>query len=765
MTDTTEGATPGPADGSYLREADRALEETYEAPLSLSEYVERLFEEPTIGSNATRYLLAAIEAAGTRTVIEEGDEKERYRFFDDPYNDGEHAVLGNTEVLNGFVADLRSIAAGRGKEESIIWFAGPTATGKSEFKRCLVNGLRAFSKTPAGRRYTVEWNLAEGGDRGLTYGERPDDDEDDWYRSPVQCHPLSVFPPEVRADLLADLNDRIGEDVPIRLDADLDPFSREAYDHLTERYRGEGVADLFSAVADPRHLRVTNYVVDVGQGIGVLHAEDVGGPKERLVGAWMPEMLRELDSRGRKNPQAFSYDGVLSQGNAGIAIIEDAAQHADLLGKLLNVSDEGRVKLDKGIGMDIDTQLIVISNPDLEAQLNREEGRGGGDPLRALKRRLDKHTFAYLTNLGLEVELLRRELAGERAVGDWPTEEERGERIRAAVRVTVHEDDRTVTREFAPHCLEAAALYDVVTRLDAEDLPGGLDLVEKALLFDRGYVEEDGERREADAFEFDPGARDGEHGIPVTYTRDVLADLIGEASDRSHPDLAVEDVVMPGDAIEAMSDGLREEPVFAASEREEFEKRASAVSEHVLDRQEADVLDAMLADHRADEEAVAEYVEHVSAWATEEPVETDRGPAEPDPLTMKLFEIEGLGRFSESDYAGTDPGEAVERFRREEVVTALNRRAWEQRDEGFEAGEVNLAAVPILEDVLAANDWDDARRAFEDLEPRQWEDPPSGTETERVKDATLDRLGEMGYSPPAAELTSRRVMREVAEEW
>ncbi len=132
----------------YVTEADRELEATYEEPMSLAAYVDRLFENPTIASHASKYLLEAIEAAGTRTVVEEGEENERYRFFDDPHNDGEHAILGNTEVLNGFVDDLRSIAAGRAKDEKIIWFEGPTATGKSELKRCLVNGLREYSKTP-----------------------------------------------------------------------------------------------------------------------------------------------------------------------------------------------------------------------------------------------------------------------------------------------------------------------------------------------------------------------------------------------------------------------------------------------------------------------------------------------------------------------------------------------------------------------------------------------------------------------------------------
>ena len=122
-------------DRDYVSAADRTLEETYEEPMDVPTYVDRLFENPTIASHASKYLLEAIEAAGTRTVVEEGEEKERYRFFDDPHNGGEHAILGNTEVLNGFVDDLRSIAAGRAKDEKIIWFEGPTATGKSELKR------------------------------------------------------------------------------------------------------------------------------------------------------------------------------------------------------------------------------------------------------------------------------------------------------------------------------------------------------------------------------------------------------------------------------------------------------------------------------------------------------------------------------------------------------------------------------------------------------------------------------------------------------
>jgi predicted Ser/Thr protein kinase len=215
-----------------------------------------------------------------------------------------------------------------------------------------------------------------------------------------------------------------------------------------------------------------------------------------------------------------------------------------------------------------------------------------------------------------------------------------------------------------------------------------------------------------------------------------------------------------------MAEGLAEAPVFSKHERQEYAERVAPAEAYVLDRQEADVLEAMLEGHQVDAETVEEYVEQVYAWAMDEPIEDDRGrPVEPDPLVAKVFEVEHLGRFSEADYDGTVPNDDVEAFRREQVITALNRHAWERRGEDFRVGDVDLTEVPAIADVLASNDWDDVRRIFEDFDPRQWEDPPAGTETARVKAETIDRLLERGYSPASAELTSRRVVERVRGRW
>jgi predicted Ser/Thr protein kinase len=458
---------------------------------------------------------------------------------------------------------------------------------------------------------------------------------------------------------------------------------------------------------------------------------------------------------------------VLSQGNGLLTIVEDAAQHADLLQKLLNVPDEGHVKLDKGIGMDVDTQLIIISNPDLEATLNQHADREGQDPLKALKRRLDKREFGYLTNLSLEAELLRRELTNETAVWRADSWEQLESWIREPLTIRVRDDADVTDRELAPHAIEAAALYSVVTRLDAGDVPGGLDLVDKALLFDRGYLREGDERVDIEDFDFGEGDAEGEGGIPVTYTRDVIADLLNADSDRFHEDLAVERVIMPRDVLNAMADNLDTAPVFSNTEAAEFEERVVPVKNYIFSRQEEDVLNAMMREKRVDEATVEEYIEQVYAWSEDEQIRNDRGElVEPDPLKMKVFEIEHLGRFDEDDYDGDEPAEAVESFRTEKIITALNRHAWRNRDEDFEVGDVNPKEIPVIKTVLGSHDWDDVRRTFEDFDPRQWSDPPGGTETADLKESTIQNLQEMyDYSAASAELTSRHVMSQVSYKW
>jgi len=307
-------------------------------------------------------------------------------------------------------------------------------------------------------------------------------------------------------------------------------------------------------------------------------------------------------------------------------------------------------------------------------------------------------------------------------------------------------------------------MYSVISRLDGEELPADLSLIEKARLFEQGYLQDGDDRRDIDEFDITVDS-DGIHGIPVTYTRDIIADLLHEETGRGHPDHPVEDVVMPEDVLNAMAEDLSSAPVFSRAEAAEYENRLPMVKDFILERQEDTVLKALLSGKSVSKETVAEYVEHVYAWEADNQIDTERGRVDPDPLLMKVFETEHLGRFDDSDYTGNTPSEAVTAFRREKVITALNRYAWEHRDEGFSIDNVDLTSIPVIRAVLETYDWGDVKRIYPEFDPRQWEDPPAGTVTERLKDETVDTLCEGQYSPASAELTTRAVMAEVRHKW
>lgn len=718
----------------FIDTANEELDAASEEPMALGEYVDELLDDPRIGASSHQYLLNAIDYYGTRTVIEKGEEIERYCFFDDPANNGEHAVLGNTEMLNEFVRDLRAVASSEERMQKIILFTGPTATGKSELKRCIINGLREYSKEQEGRRYTCEWNISSLSDTsgGLNYGtETESTDESEWFTSPVQTTPLSVFPQNVRDDIQSQVDQKIPTEIS------LDPFSQEAYDTLQRYYQNSGSNDIFSQITDPKHLRIRRYVMDETMGIGVLTAEDDGSVKQRLVGDWMPSMFQVLDSRGRKNPQAFSYDGVLAQGNGGVTVVEDASKHVDLLVQLLNIPDESHAKIDKQIGFDVDTVPLFISNPDLQAQLDEHLRSGtsiknihSADPLKALKRRINQYDFRYLTELDSEVKLLRRELVGTNPSADTDPSVESPEIIN--------------DREFAPHTIEAAAMYNIVSRLTDEDfLKGGYNITDKALLYNRGYVESGTQRVYKDEFEVEGFEDDGTFGIPITYTRDILR---GIAYDESETHL-------PTDVLDLLESNLESTPVFTEQEEKKFSDRVGVVKEYIHEKQETDVINAILEDRNVSEDAVSEYIEAVYEWENGGEADEDY-----DPLEMKLFEVDHLG-MTDADYSNTEPSGKVTSFRQDRIVQPLNNYVWNKRGQEFEIDELPLREIPVLESLIGRYDWYDVFNQYEDFDPVSWDNPPENTETEAIKNKCIANMQEhFGYTEASARQTCERVV-------
>lgn len=708
---------------NVIEKAEKEYSQQEREEYSLEEFLEHAKENPNVVADSIQYLVNAIEHFGTRTVVEYGEEKERYRFFDDPVNGGKHAVLGNTEELNSFVDSLKRKASSDGENNKIVWFTGPTATGKSELKRCLLNGLQAYANTDEGRRYTLQWSLDSLSSSGMTYGDEFAGDKD-WYKSPVHVNPLAVLPESVREEYIDELNEIT--DSHNSFNSNLDPFSRVAYEHLQKEY------DDFSDIISEEHLKVVSYVPEIGEGFGLLQTEDVGNPKQKIVGSWMQNAMSDYSDRGKKNAQAFTYDGLLSQGNSLISLVEDAQHHSEVFTKLMNVCEEDVVKLDNKITMHIDTLIMCISNPDFEAALNEYEDAGSKDPQRALRRRLEKYKFDYLTSLVLETQLLIKHLTKDDVFWDEEDTDELLEKISTPI--------EKFGTHFSPHAVEAAAYYDVISRLEEGDI-GRRNKIE---YYDRGYVMVNNEKVDYTEKELLP-RYDGEDGIPVTYTEEILSQLAQES----------QGPVMPHDVIEAIKENLTDSPLFGPAEVKDYKTEKIEVEDYINSEIQSDVLDAIIGENDVARDEIHSYVDSLFAW--------DEGNEdEYDPYELREFEKKYFNTKN-GDYTKDAKGNGLIReFRNSKIISPINKYIYDNKDE-YNPENIPIEECSTLRTLLEDESWERVEQLYPNLDYSMWESPPGGSETEEVKNKTIENMKQMGYTDESAELASARIIDQHRE--
>lgn len=740
--------------------------------------MEEVLENPSLASSAPEYLRDAIESYGTRTVVEEGEELERHIFFDDPANNGRNAIIGNTKELNKLVSHINMMAESQDANGEMLWLTGNTGTGKSELKRCTTNGLKAYSRTEEGRRDTLEFRT-EKARRADVEGFGPDEEDKTskkeggdgyrWQQSPIQVDPLKMLPEEAERAFIEDL----GRD-PGRAGS-LDPFSQHFYEEMLEDYSPEDEEGIIEYLSDTEEVRVGRFEMDVGQGIGILHSEDSNkSPKEKLLGYWMRGMLRKFESQGEADPRAYNYSGVISQGNRGITIIEDAFKHANTVDKLLNIPEEKYAKLDVNNTMDIDTVFLLISNYDLEAALDKSKESETADPNRPLRRRLKRHEFRYLTTYSQEANLLRRMVTGETDIWDQRTREEMDEKIREPVNIEAKSSTgEKVEKELAPHSIEAAAIYEVITRLDGglelenEDKKvsgASFNLIDKAMLYDRGEIVQHSQIYSKEDFK-NNSEGEGKSGIPAPYTAGRIRSIL-EESDINLSEMEEDSVILPQDVLDKMEEGLKEDPLFSENEVDKYSDMKDLAVRWVERKQNKDVLDAIMDEHQVEKDRVENYVKQVFAQVQD----MNRICGEevnPDPDFLEKFETQFLNKFSSGKYGTTKPNKDVLEFRENEIYREAVDLIKEKRDEtdktvGLE--DVDVEEIPILEGLLGLNSWEDVKRIYEKFDPHEWETAKTGSDTREVKEEALKNLQELqDYSEESAEAVTEKVIDSLKE--
>ncbi|MCZ6598912.1 MAG: serine protein kinase [Planctomycetota bacterium] len=537
---------------------------------SYQDYLALVEHNPSVARNAWQRLLDMIEFHGYEQPTRRGGSK-RWRIFDDPFDGGRDAVYGLDESLDQLVRTIRAGAQGLGPEKRVLLLHGPVGSAKSTIVRILKRGLEQYSRTEAGMLCTFEWRV-----------------DGETVRSPMHQEPLLLVPDEAREALESRLNEGFSKDYRIAVRGELDPVSRYYYRKFLTQYDGDWSKTL-------EHVRVKRFVLSEKDrvGIGTFQPKDEKNQDStELTGDINYRLIAEYGSDS--DPRAFNFDGEFNIANRGLLEFAEVLKlDVAFLYDLLGASQEHCIKPKKFAQTTIDEVIIGHTNEPEYRKLQNNE------LMEAFRDRTIKIDIPYNLRIADEVKIYRRQFNRE----SFPY------------------------KHVAPHTMEVAAIWSVLTRLDDPTHPT-LSLLQKAKLYNGDDVQGFGAEH---VREMKAGAEhEGMHGISPRYVQDRIASAL----------VSDEDTVGPLDVLESLETGLRHHSLISNEEvRKRFVQLLSQTREEYEEIVKHEVQVAVAADREATDRLCAKYIDNVKAYTTREKVIDAHGREhDPDERLMRSIE-------------------------------------------------------------------------------------------------------------------------------
>jgi serine protein kinase len=547
---------------------------------SFSEYLDIVRRDPRVTRTAYQRVYDMILSHGTEEVVVNKEKVLRYKFFEDRDNQGQDAIFGLEKTLANLINILKSAANRYGTERRVLLLHGPVGSSKSTIARLLKKGLERYSKTDEGALYTFGWR-EETLDGGEAFADCPMHEE-----------PLHLIPLDDRASVLEDLNadaDRHGYHVTI--EGDLCPYCRQMFNERMQRYGG----DWAKVLGD---IRVRRLILSEQDriGIGTFQPKDEKNQDAtELTGDINYRKIAEYGTES--DPRAFNFDGEFNIANRGIIeFIEVLKLDVAFLYDLLGASQEHKIKPKKFAQTDIDEVIVGHTNEPEYKKLQSNEF------MEALRDRTVKIDVPYVTRLSDEIRIYEK---------DYNTRKVRGKRI-------------------APHTLEVAAMWAVLTRLE-EPKNAGLTLMQKLKLYNGktlpGFTEDNIKELREEA------EREGMHGISPRYVQDKISNaLVAHADERS---------VNPFMVLNELEAGLKHHSLINSDEvRKHYKHLLTVVKEEYEDIVKNEVQRAIAADEEALARLCGNYIDNVKAYTQREKVKNKYTgqTEEPDERLMRSIE-------------------------------------------------------------------------------------------------------------------------------
>ncbi|MDE2507810.1 MAG: serine protein kinase [Planctomycetota bacterium] len=548
---------------------------------SFAEYLEIVRGDPRVVRSAYQRVYDMILALGTEEIVVNKEKLTRYKFFEDPLNGGQDAIFGLERPLMNLVNILKSAAHGYGTERRVLLLHGPVGSSKSTIARLLKKGLERYSHTDEGALYTFGWR-EEGADGSMYYADCPMHEE-----------PLHLVPVDDRPALVEKLVAESTATSPyeVVIEGDLCPYCRQMFNERMARYEG----DWSRVLGDVRVYRLILSEQD-RVGIGTFQPKDEKNQDAtELTGDINYRKIAEYGTES--DPRAFNFDGEFNIANRGIIeFIEVLKLDVAFLYDLLGASQEHKIKPKKFAQTDIDEVIIGHTNEPEYKKLQSNEF------MEALRDRTVKIDMPYVTRLSDEIKIYEK---------DYNARKVRGKRI-------------------APHTLEVAAMWAVLTRLE-EPKNAGLTLLQKLKLYNgktlAGFTEDNIKELREEA------EREGMHGISPRYVQDKISNaLVAHASERS---------VNPFMVLNELEAGLKHHSLINNEDvRKHYKHLLTVVKEEYEDIAKNEVQRAIAADEDALSRLCSNYIDNVKAYTQREKVKNKYTgqTEEPDERLMRSIE-------------------------------------------------------------------------------------------------------------------------------
>ena len=550
---------------------------------TFDEYLSMLTRNGKIARTAFQRIYDMIMSHGYEEFYDGKEKLIRYNFFSNPSFSKGDAIYGLERSLMNLVQVFRSAAQRYGPERRVLLLHGPVGSSKSTIVRLLKRGMEDYSRTDDGAVYSFGWVISEG---EVGSKARP---EVRW--CPMNEEPLHLIPIELRESFLKGMNKERPDTEPLYIEGDLCPACRYTFKEMMRKYQGD-----WQKVV--QHVQVRRILLSEKDrvGIGTFQPKDEKNQDStELTGDINYRKIAEYGSDS--DPRAFNFDGEFNVANRGlIEFIEVLKLDVAFLYDLLGASQEHSIKPKKFAQTDIDEVIIGHTNEPEYRKLQNNEY------MEALRDRTVKIDIPYITRLDDEIKIYRK---------DYNPDKIRGKHI-------------------APHTLEMAAMWAVLTRLE-DPKHAQLTLIQKMKLYNGktlpGFTADNIKELKREA------KREGMFGISPRYIQDKISNAL--VSDVN------ETCVNPFMVMNEIENGLKHHSLITSEEqRKRYKELLSIAKEEYEEITKNEVQRAISVDEEAIKRLCANYIDNVKAYTQGERVKNKYTgmDEEPDERLMRSIE-------------------------------------------------------------------------------------------------------------------------------